>query len=167
MKSQVVKHCLTAALACLLSSCAMLNPAIGGKTVLDLSYSDTTGATMDSEGNVITPAETIIFKNRSKLAAGVDIADAASAVVSANADGSWSMNISGNKQANTQGQADANVAISQQTIQALSAAINVLAPVLGQALDPKVQQGQLQAGTVNHAVDAAAALAPALVKPKK
>ena len=167
MIKQNANGCLQPCLAVLcmtflLSSCAMLNPAIGGKTHLHMLYSDVTGPTTDADGAIITPSETITFKNDSSLAAGVNIADAASAHVTADGKG-WTMDINGSKQANTQGQAEANVAVTDATIQALANALNILAPALGQALDAKVQEGQLKAGIVNHAIDTAGAAAPALI----
>ena len=141
-----------------LQGCAGLTPAIGGKTKLNLHFEDRTDPVMAADGTITSPGETIIWTNKSNLAAGTQVKDAATLSMEAGTKGEWKLGISGDKNSDTQGQADAAAAINAQTLQALSESLSTLTqalvPLATQAIDAKIIGGQIKAGVAGKAIDA-------------
>lgn len=153
MNRTLKNYLLVAMLVLPLTGCGTLpGGALAGKTKLHQEYTDITGPTTRADGSIESPAQTITYVNKSVIAAGNDIADAASAHVEATPDG-WRIDISGDRQADTTAQADALVQSTAQSMAAMAEILRMLTPVLSQAVNAKVEQGRIEAGLAAGALD--------------
>lgn len=166
-----MKYSVYLVFALLVSGCATGLPSVGGKTLLNLHFEDITESVQNADGTV-TPGERIIWDNKSKLAAGVQIKDAATLGIEVKPDNAWSINVAGDRNADTQGQMTGIIELQKQQMEALATMSETLAgltnavlPVVQQGLrdaaTAKVESDKIKAGVVHDAVGALSGSAPA------
>lgn len=135
------------ALASLLSSCVGMGPSVMGKSNYKVDFVDT----VTPEGGQNTE-----FHSSISAPAG-DIAKIDPGATYTWNEGTGKFTVSGRGDIDSTAQADMVTEISRQQAEAfkagLDAALNSLAPFIGQYLDARVREGEIKAGVANNAID--------------
>lgn len=128
----------------MLASCAGLTPAFGGRTFNEVQL-------------VTTPEGGYTYTNKKKIPAGVEDTSLDEMRASIDAEGNWEISVAGDRATDTIGQAALQQAVTEAQIDSfkagLDAALNSLAPLIGQIVNAKVKEGEIKAGVANHAID--------------
>lgn len=111
-----------------LSGCATMLPAVAGKTVYNVKFSD---VTTDQNTN---------YEMHIKAPAGVDLASVTGMTYDWKPDGSGAINVSQKGNVNTETQAALVQQVSQQQVESLTVFLNALAPLLGQKLQADTER---------------------------
>ncbi len=122
-----------------LSGCATMLPAVGGKTVYDVDFTDTTAD------------QNTTYSMHVKAPAGVDLATVTGMTYDWRPDGSGAIAVSQQGNVDTTTQAAMITEVSRQQLEAfqagLNTALNALAPILGQKAQSDDNQARIEAET--------------------
>lgn len=143
--SAVIACFLGAALA--LSGCATTLPAVGGKTHYNVEFSD------------VTAEQATNYKMNIRAPAGVELASMTGMQYNWKPDGSGEISVSQDQTSDSTAQAALISEVNRQQVevfrQILDTTLSALAPFLGQYLDARVREGEIEADVANNAIEAA------------
>lgn len=127
-----------------LQGCATTLPAVGGKTHYNVEFSD------------VTAEQSTNYKMNIRAPAGVELASMTGMQYGWKPDGSGEISVSQDQTSDSTAQAALISEVNRQQVEAfqqiLSTTLNALAPYLGQYLDARVRQGEIEAGVAHDAI---------------
>jgi hypothetical protein len=128
-----------------LSGCATMLPAVGGRTHYEVEFTDT------------TTEQATTYRMRVKAPAGTELAGITGMTYDW-ADGNGQIAVSNEGSMESTAQAAMIQEVSRQQIEAfragLDAALNAIAPILGQHLNTRLREIETDAEVKHHAIDA-------------